>query len=136
MALGLRWLFRPEVAKHVRATYELRAFGNVVSAVVDRGRIDVSVGPADAPDLATEVLDRAVARAMSTEGMPASDAKMSEHVVLEGSEDALEDFLKSSPWILTAVIPSACTASASSLGVGSPPSTPPTSTDSRSSSRR
>jgi hypothetical protein len=26
--------------------------------------------------------------------MPASDAKMSEHVVLEGSEDALEDFLK------------------------------------------
>jgi DNA-binding HxlR family transcriptional regulator len=94
MALGLRWLFRPEAAKHVRATYELRAFGNVVSAVVNRGRIDVSVGPADTPDLAIEVLDRAFARAMSTGGMPASDAKMSEHVVLEGSEDALEDFLK------------------------------------------
>lgn len=94
MALGLRWLFRPEAAKHVRATYELRAFGNVVSAVVSRGRIDVTVGPAAAPDLTIEVLDRAVGRAMSTGRMPASDGKMSEQVRLEGREEAIEDFLK------------------------------------------
>jgi DNA-binding HxlR family transcriptional regulator len=94
MALGLRWLFRPEAARHVRATYELRAMGNVVSAVVNRGRIEVSVGPADDPDLVVEVLDRAVGRAMSTGRMPARDAKMSDRVVLEGDPEALEDFLR------------------------------------------
>jgi hypothetical protein len=94
VALGLRWLFRPEAARHVHATYELRAMGNVVSAVVNRGRIEVAVGPADDPDLVIEVLDRSVARAMSTGRMPALDARMSEHVRLEGSEDALEDFLR------------------------------------------
>jgi DNA-binding HxlR family transcriptional regulator len=94
MALGLRWLFRPEAARHIHATYELRAFGNVVSALVDRGRIEVEVGPADDPDLVIEVFDRAVGRAMSTGRMPAPDARMSEQVRLEGSEDALEDFLR------------------------------------------
>jgi hypothetical protein len=54
----------------------------------------VAVGPADDPDLVIEVLDRAVGRAMSTGRMPASDARMSEQVRLEGSEQALEDFLK------------------------------------------
>lgn len=94
MALGLRWIFRPEAARHVRATYELRAFGSVVSAVVNRGRIQVAVGPADHPDLVIEVLDRAAGRAMSTGRMPASDARMSEHVRLKGDKDALEDFLR------------------------------------------
>jgi DNA-binding HxlR family transcriptional regulator len=94
MALGLRWLFRPEAARHVHATYELRAMGSVVSAVVNRGRIEVAVGPADDPDLVIEVLDRAVGRAMSTGRMPARDAKMSDQVLLEGDPEALGDFLR------------------------------------------
>ena len=51
MALGLRWLFRPEDAQHVRATYEMRVAGDVVSAVANRGEVKVSVGPAENPDL-------------------------------------------------------------------------------------
>jgi DNA-binding HxlR family transcriptional regulator len=94
MALGLRWIFRPEAARDVRATYELRAFGNVVSATVDRGSVEVATGPADAPDLIIEVLDREVGQAMSTGRLPASDAKMTQRLRLEGNEDALEDFVK------------------------------------------
>lgn len=94
MALGLRWLFRPEAARHVRATYEVRAMGNVVSAVVNRGRIEVTTGPANHPDLVIEVLDRAAGRAMSTGQLPAPDARMSEHVRLEGDPQALDDFLR------------------------------------------
>lgn len=94
MALGLRWIFRPEAARHVRATYELRALGNVVSAVVNRGRIEVAVGPANDPDLVIEVLDRSIGRAMATGRMPAPDVRANEQVRLEGREDALEDFLR------------------------------------------
>ena len=94
MALGLRWAFRPEAARHVRATYELRAFGNVVSAAVDHGSVEVVTGPALAPDLIIEVLDREVGRAMSTGRLPASDAKLSQQLRLEGNEDALEDFVR------------------------------------------
>lgn len=94
MALGLRWLFQPERARHVHATYELRAMGNVVSAVVDRGLIEVTVGPADDPDLVIEVLDRAAGRAMSTGRMAAPDARMSDHLRIEGDQVALQDFLR------------------------------------------
>lgn len=91
MALGLRWLFRPEAAREVQATYEVRAMGNVVSAIVNRGRIEVAVGPAEHPDLVVEVFDRAAGRAMSTGHMPTPDAKMG-HARLEGDQAALEDF--------------------------------------------
>jgi hypothetical protein len=94
MALGLRWIFRPEAAREVRATYELRAFGNVVSAAVDHGSVHVTTGPAEAPDLIIEVLDREVGRAMSTGRLPASDVRMSQRVRLEGDEDALEAFMQ------------------------------------------
>jgi DNA-binding HxlR family transcriptional regulator len=94
MALGLLWLFRPDAARAVRATYEVRAFGNVVSVVVNRGRVDVRVGPADRPDLVIEVLDRAAGQAMTTGRLPATDARMSDQVRIQGPDEALQDFMR------------------------------------------
>jgi len=84
LALGLRWMFRPKAARHVRGTYELRVEGEVVSAAVDRGEIEVSTGPAKNPNLVIEVLDRAMGPAMIEGRMRANDAKMSEHLRFEG----------------------------------------------------
>ena len=94
MALGLLWLFRPAEARNIKATYEVRAFGNIVSAVVDRGEIRVATGPADRPDLVVEVLDRAVGQAMSTGQLPASDAMTSDQARIHGTEEALRDFMR------------------------------------------
>jgi DNA-binding HxlR family transcriptional regulator len=48
LLLGLRSLFRPEHARGLRATYELRLGETVVHARVDDGALAVGEGPADA----------------------------------------------------------------------------------------
>lgn len=54
LILALRATFRPEAARELRATYELRVGDIVVHARVDRGRLDAGEGPLADADLVIE----------------------------------------------------------------------------------
>lgn len=51
LTIALRSTFRPERARGVRATYELRAGDIVLHALIEKGKIRVAPGPAEHPDL-------------------------------------------------------------------------------------
>lgn len=51
LLLSLRALFRPEAARGIRETYELRVGGDVFAVRVDGGAVAVTRGAAQAPDL-------------------------------------------------------------------------------------
>jgi DNA-binding HxlR family transcriptional regulator len=52
--VGLRGSFRPEAARGVRATFELRFRGTVVHGRIDDGALEVGEGPAAEPDVTIE----------------------------------------------------------------------------------
>jgi DNA-binding HxlR family transcriptional regulator len=54
LLLGLRATFRPQAARKLRASYELRLGDIVVHARVDDGALEVGEGPLDEPDLVLE----------------------------------------------------------------------------------
>jgi DNA-binding HxlR family transcriptional regulator len=51
---GLREMFRPEAARGLRATFEVRFHGSVIHARIDDGALDMAEGPAPDPDLTIE----------------------------------------------------------------------------------
>ena len=54
LALALRAFFRPEAARDVRVSWELRLDGSVFDVRVDEGEVEVAIGPADDPDITLE----------------------------------------------------------------------------------
>jgi DNA-binding HxlR family transcriptional regulator len=51
---GLSEMFRPEAARGLRATFEVRFRGSVIHARIDDGELDMAEGPAADPDLTIE----------------------------------------------------------------------------------
>jgi DNA-binding HxlR family transcriptional regulator/putative sterol carrier protein len=90
MMLALRATFRPEAARGLRASYELRLGEIVFHARVDKGALEVAEGPLPDADLTLES-DLALRRLMSGELSP-RDAVKSGKVRIVGKIDLLERF--------------------------------------------
>lgn len=90
--LGLRATFRPEAARGVRASYELRLGEIVVHARVDDGALDVAEGPLADADLALET-DLTLRRLMTGELSP-REAIKSRQVRVKGKRELLERFVE------------------------------------------
>jgi DNA-binding HxlR family transcriptional regulator/putative sterol carrier protein len=90
MMLALRATFRPEAARGLRASYELRLGEIVFHARVDKGALEVAEGPLPDADLTLET-DLALRRLMSGELSP-RDAVKSGKVRIVGKIDLLERF--------------------------------------------
>jgi len=88
--LALRATFRPEAARGLRASYELRLGEIVFHARVDKGALEVAEGPLPDADLTLET-DLALRRLMSGELSP-RDAVKSGKVRIVGKIDLLERF--------------------------------------------
>jgi len=92
MMLALRATFRPEAARGLRASYELRLGEIVFHARVDKGALEVAEGPLADADLTLET-DFALRRLMSGELSP-RDAVKSGKVRIVGKIDLLERFVE------------------------------------------
>lgn len=90
MMLALRATFRPEAARGLRASYELRLGEIVFHARVAKGALEVAEGPLPDADLTVET-DLALRRLMSGELSP-RDAVKSGKVRIVGKIDLLERF--------------------------------------------
>jgi putative sterol carrier protein len=90
--LALRATFRPEYARGLRATYELRLGGIVFHARVDKGALEVAEGPLPDADLTLET-DLTLRRLMSGELSP-NEAVESGKVRLSGKRELLERFVE------------------------------------------
>ena len=90
MMLALRATFRPEAARGLRASYELRLGEIVFHARVDKGSLEVAEGTLPDADLILET-DLALRRLMSGELSP-RDAVKSGKVRIVGKIDLLERF--------------------------------------------
>ena len=90
MMLALRATFRPEAARGLRASYELRLGEIVFHARVDKGALEVAEGPLPDADLTLET-DLGLRRLMSGELSP-RDAVKSGKVRIVGKIDLLERF--------------------------------------------
>lgn len=90
MMLALRATFRPEAARGLRASYELRLGEIVFHARVAKGALEVAEGPLPDADLTLET-DLALRRLMSGELSP-QDAVKSGKVRIVGKIDLLERF--------------------------------------------
>lgn len=92
LLLGLRAIFRPEAARGLKASFELRLGELVAHARVDRGVLDVGEGPLDDPDL---VLDTDFAfRAVLTGELSPDEAIESGRLRLVGDRALLEPFVE------------------------------------------
>jgi DNA-binding HxlR family transcriptional regulator len=94
MALGMKWLFKPEEAAGVHATYEMRYEDQVLTAQIDDGRADIAIGEAIDPDLTVEVLDTEAGRQMLVGELPAPTATSHEFIRVTGTLEAMELFLR------------------------------------------
>lgn len=92
LLLGLRAAFRPEAARGVRASYELRLGEIVVHLRVDDGALEVAEGPLADADLALET-DLTLRRLMTGELRP-DEAIESEKVRVAGDRQLLERFVE------------------------------------------
>jgi DNA-binding HxlR family transcriptional regulator/putative sterol carrier protein len=92
MMLALRATFRPDAARGLRASYELRLGEIVFHARVDKGALEVAEGPLPDADLTLET-DLALRRLMSGELSP-RDAVKSGKVRIVGKIDLLERFVE------------------------------------------
>src|SRR5690349_16794698 len=54
LIMGMREMFRPEVAQGLRAAFEVRFHGCVIHLGIDDGTLDIDEGPAADPDLTIE----------------------------------------------------------------------------------
>jgi DNA-binding HxlR family transcriptional regulator/putative sterol carrier protein len=92
MMLALRATFRPEAARGLRASYELRLGEIVFHARVDKGSLEVAEGPLPDADLILEA-DLSLRRLMSGELSP-REAVKSGKVRIVGKIDLLERFVE------------------------------------------
>jgi DNA-binding HxlR family transcriptional regulator/putative sterol carrier protein len=92
MMLALRATFRPEAARGLRASYELRLGEIVFHARVDKSALQVGEGALADPDLTLET-DLTLRRLMSGELSP-RDAVKSGKVRIVGEIDLLERFVE------------------------------------------
>ena len=92
LLLGLRAIFRPEAARELKASYELRLGGLVAHARVDKGALQVGEGPLDDPDLVLET-DFAL-RALLTGELSLDGAVESGRLRLVGDRALLEPFVE------------------------------------------
>lgn len=90
--LGLRVTFRPEAARGVRASYELRLGEIVVHARVADGVLEVAEGPLAGADLVIDT-DMTLRRLMTGELGP-DEAIKSGKVRVTGNRDLLERFVE------------------------------------------
>jgi putative sterol carrier protein len=90
--LALRATFRPEAARDLRASYELRLGEIVIHARIDKGALEVGAGPLTEADLVLET-DLAIRALMSGELSP-DEAVKSGKVRLEGKPELLERFVE------------------------------------------
>jgi DNA-binding HxlR family transcriptional regulator/putative sterol carrier protein len=92
LILALRATFRPEAARGLRASYELRLGEIVLHACVDRGVLEVAEGPLADADLTLET-DLTLRRLMSGELSP-REAVRSGQIRLSGNRELLERFVE------------------------------------------
>jgi DNA-binding HxlR family transcriptional regulator len=92
LMLALRATFRPEAARDLRASYELRLGEIVIHARIDKGALEVGAGPLTEADLVLET-DLAIRALMSGELSP-DEAVKSGKVRLEGKLELLERFVE------------------------------------------
>ena len=92
MMLALRATFRPEAARDLRASYELRLGEIVLHARVDTGRLEVAEGPLADADLVVET-DLTLRALMCGELSPAEAVKQG-NVRLAGKAELLDRFVE------------------------------------------
>jgi DNA-binding HxlR family transcriptional regulator/putative sterol carrier protein len=92
LVLALRATFRPEAARGLRASYELRLGEIVLHARIDKGALEVAEGPLPEAELALET-DLTLRLLMSGELSPAEAVK-SGNVRLSGNLELLERFVE------------------------------------------
>lgn len=92
LMLALRATFRPEPARELQATYELRLGEIVIHARVDKGGLEVGEGPLIDPDLVVET-DLTIRALMSGELTPGEAVKGGK-VRLTGKPELLERFVE------------------------------------------
>jgi DNA-binding HxlR family transcriptional regulator len=89
LLLGLRSTFRPEAARELHASYELRLGEIVVHARVDHGSLEVDEGPLAEADL---VLETTNLHSLLTGDVAAGEAIKSGSVRITGKRELLERF--------------------------------------------
>lgn len=89
---ALRATFRPESARGIKASYEVRVGEVVIHARVSNGKIQTGSGPIDRPDLVIQA-GPAIRAIMAGELAPA-DAIAGGHVHVIGDENLLETFAR------------------------------------------
>lgn len=92
MMLALRATFRPEAARGLQASYELRLGEIVLNARVEKGALEVAEGPLADSDLVVET-DLTIRALMSGELTP-GEAVKSGKVRLTGKPELLERFVE------------------------------------------
>jgi DNA-binding HxlR family transcriptional regulator len=92
LMLALRATFRPEAARDLQASYELRLGEIVIHARVDQGALEVAEGPLPDADLVLET-DLTIRALMSGELSP-SEAVESGKVRLAGKPELLDRFVE------------------------------------------
>jgi len=92
LMLALRATFRPQAARDLQASYELRLGEIVVHARVDKGALEVAEGPLTDADLVLET-DLTIRALMSGELSP-SEAVESGKVRLVGKPELLDRFVE------------------------------------------
>jgi DNA-binding HxlR family transcriptional regulator len=92
LMLAFRATFRPEAARDLQASYELRLGEIVIHARVDKGALEVAEGPLADADLTVET-DLTIRALMSGELSP-SEAVKSGKVRLEGKPELLDRFVE------------------------------------------
>jgi DNA-binding HxlR family transcriptional regulator len=92
LMLALRATFRPEAARGLRASYELRLGEIVFNARVDKGKLEVSKGPLPGADLTLET-DLTLGLLMAGELEPA-EAVDTGRVRIAGKRELLDRFVE------------------------------------------
>ena len=92
-AIALLGSFRPESARRVRATYDLRLDGAVFHLRVDRGRLEHGRGPAKDADLVIET-DSESLFALLMGQISAADAVAAGVVEIDGGLDELQQMIE------------------------------------------
>jgi DNA-binding HxlR family transcriptional regulator/putative sterol carrier protein len=92
LMLALRATFRPEAARELQASYELRLGEIVIHARIDKGALEVAEGPLADADLVLET-DLTIRALMSGELSP-SEALESGKVRLAGKPELLDRFVE------------------------------------------
>jgi DNA-binding HxlR family transcriptional regulator/putative sterol carrier protein len=85
--------FRPESARGIRATYEIRLDGTVFHLRIERGRLEHGRGPAKDADLVIETESDSLFAVLMGQ-ITAADAVAAGNVKIDGSLDELQKMIK------------------------------------------